>query len=86
MGSPAMWVGFIAFVLAMLALDLGLFHRRAHAVGVREAFWWSGVWIALALLFNAAIWWRFGSAPASQFLTAWLVERYVLGRTAAAAN
>ena len=40
-GSPWMWIGFIAFVLAMLALDLGVFHRQAHKVGVKEAGIWS---------------------------------------------
>jgi hypothetical protein len=44
------WVGFVLFVLALLALDLGVFHRKAHVVDVREALMWSGVWIALALL------------------------------------
>ena len=47
------WIGFGAFVLAMLALDLGVFHRKTHTVGMKEALTWSGVWIALALLFNA---------------------------------
>jgi tellurite resistance protein TerC len=45
------WAGFILFVLAMLALDLGVFHRKAHAVSMREALAWSGVWVALGLLF-----------------------------------
>ena len=46
------WIGFIAFVLLMLALDLGVFHRKAHVVGVREALAWSAVWIALGLSFS----------------------------------
>jgi tellurite resistance protein TerC len=74
-GSPGLWIGFIVFVLLMLALDLGVFHRKAHAVGFREALSWTGVWVVLALLFNAAIWWRFGPEPAVQFLAAWLVEK-----------
>ena len=49
------WGGFLGFVLAMLALDLGVFHRKAHAVGMREALTWSGVWVGLALLFNLGI-------------------------------
>ena len=44
-----LWVGFNAFVLAMLTLDLGVFHRRAHEVSVKEAATWSAVWVALAL-------------------------------------
>ena len=46
------WLGFIVFVLGMLALDLGVFHRKAHVVSVREALGWSGVWISLGLLFS----------------------------------
>jgi tellurite resistance protein TerC len=49
------WVGFVLFVLALLALDLGVFHRKAHVVEVREALMWSGVWIALALLFSVFV-------------------------------
>ena len=54
-GTPALWVGFTVFVLALLALDLGVFHRHAHEVGVREASVWSAVWIGLALGFNALV-------------------------------
>src|SRR5689334_16527416 len=74
-GTPYMWAGFLGFVLAMVALDLGVFHRKSHAVGFREALAWSAVWIALSLLFNAALWWRFGSAAALEFLTAYVVEK-----------
>ena len=49
------WIGFILFVLAMLALDLGVFHRSAHVVKVREALIWSAIWIALALLFSVFV-------------------------------
>ena len=55
-GSVWMWGGFTTFVLVMLALDLGVFHREAHEVRFREALTWSVVWVALALAFNAAIW------------------------------
>ncbi|MBI5386023.1 MAG: TerC family protein [Verrucomicrobia bacterium] len=68
------WIGFGAFVLAMLALDLGVFHRRSHTVGIKEALTWSGVWIALALLFNAGVWhWR-GHDKGLEFITGYLVE------------
>jgi tellurite resistance protein TerC len=49
------WIGFVAFVLAMLALDLGVFHRHAHVVSVREALAWSAVWVALGLAFTAFV-------------------------------
>ena len=64
-GSPALWAGFIAFVLAMLALDLGVFHRKAHEVSLREAVGWSAVWVALALLFNVGVYVWFGPDPRS---------------------
>jgi len=68
------WIGFGLFVLAMLALDLGVFHRKSHTVGMKEALTWSGVWIVLALLFNAGIWhWR-GGDKALEFLTGYVVE------------
>jgi tellurite resistance protein TerC len=74
-GNPALWMGFIAFVLAMLALDLGVFHRSAHVVRFKEALTWSAVWVGLALLFNAGIWWKFGAEPGVQFLTGYLIEK-----------
>ncbi|WP_224366554.1 TerC family protein [Hyalangium versicolor] len=74
-GSPLLWAGFIAFVLAMLALDLGVFHRQSHEVRFKEALVWSGVWVSLALLFNLGIWWHFGTEPGVQFLTGYLIEK-----------
>ncbi|MCC7382704.1 MAG: TerC family protein [Deltaproteobacteria bacterium] len=74
-GSPALWIGFIAFVIAMLAIDLGIFHRKSHVVGVREALIWSGVWISLALVFNAGVWWMFGAERGVEFLTGYLIEK-----------
>jgi tellurite resistance protein TerC len=74
-GTPWLWGGFVALVLAMLALDLGLFHRKDRAVGTREALVWTGVWIALSLLFGLFLWGRFGPDRALEFLTGWLVEK-----------
>jgi tellurite resistance protein TerC len=73
--SPWLWAGFTAFILALLALDLGVFHRKVHVVSVREATLWSAVWIALALCFNAVIWWLRGPDPALEFLTGYLIEK-----------
>jgi tellurite resistance protein TerC len=73
--SIFLWAGFGLFILLMLALDLGVFHRRAHAVRVREALTWSMVWIALALLFNAGIWIWMGHEPAMKFLAGYLLEK-----------
>ncbi len=74
-GSPALWIGFICFVLLMLALDLGIFHRKAHIVGYKEALGWSSVWIALSLVFGAGIWWKFGPERGLEFLTGYLIEK-----------
>ncbi len=69
-----LWIGFSIFVLAMLALDLGVFHRKSHTVGMKEALTWSAVWIALALLFNAGIWYWRGPDQGLTFLTGYVVE------------
>lgn len=74
-GTPAMWAGFVAFVLAMLAIDLGVFHRKAHAVSLKEAGLWSGVWVALALLFNLGVYLWFGPDRALEFTTGYLIEK-----------
>jgi tellurite resistance protein TerC len=73
--SLPLWIGFNLFVLAMLALDLGVFHRKAHEVSLREAAAWSGVWIALALLFNAGVWHFLGPQKGVEFLTGYLIEK-----------
>ena len=70
-----LWVGFNVFVLAMLALDLGVFHRKAHVVSFRESITWTVVWVALALLFNGGIWHFYGSQKALEFLTGYLIEK-----------
>ena len=74
-GTPALWIGFNLFVLALLALDLGVFHRKAHAVSVREALVWTLVWVGLALGFNAGIYYWFGSERALEFLTGYVIEK-----------
>src|SRR5690606_38270435 len=68
------WVGFLVVVLGLLALDLGVFHRSAHAVTIREAATWTVVWISLSLLFNLGIYFWGGADPAIDFLTGYLVE------------
>jgi tellurite resistance protein TerC len=73
--SPWFWVIFIAFVLLMLALDLGVFHRKAHVVSVAEATAWSALWIALALAFAGGIALYAGTHPALEFLTGYVIEK-----------
>src|SRR3970282_580206 len=74
-GTPLLWGACTLFVLCLLALDLGVFHRKAHAVGPREAVGWSLFWIALALLFNAGVVWWFGAQRGLEFLTGYLIEK-----------
>ncbi|MCU1231807.1 MAG: TerC family protein [Acidobacteria bacterium] len=69
------WVFFNLAVLALLALDLGVFHRKVHVVSVREALTWSAVWIALSLAFNALVYFWLGSGPALEFLTGYVIEK-----------
>ena len=64
-----LWIGFNAFVLLMLALDLGVFHRKAHVVSLKEAAAWSTLWVALALAFNYGIYHFLGSEAGLAFLT-----------------
>src|SRR5260370_24686167 len=52
---PFIWLGFLLLVLAMLAADLFIVHRKPHAVSIREALWWSAVWAGLAMLFTVFI-------------------------------
>jgi tellurite resistance protein TerC len=73
--SPWPWVGFVIFVLAMLAIDLLVFHRHSHAVRMREALAWSIVWVSLALIFCGGVWYFRGSGPALEFLTGYIIEK-----------
>lgn len=70
-----LWIGFNLFVLAMLALDLGVFHRKAHVVSFRESVIWTVAWITLALLFNLGVWHFAGSTKAVQFFTGYVIEK-----------
>ena len=69
-----LWIVFNVFVLGMLALDLGVFHRKAHAVSLKEALIWCCVWVSLALTFNAGIYIWSGPEKALEFLTGYLIE------------
>ncbi|MFM7677559.1 MAG: hypothetical protein ACKO83_01780, partial [Roseiflexaceae bacterium] len=85
MDSIWIWVAFNVFVLAMLALDLGVFHREAHEVSMREAVSWSVVWIGLAMVFNVILYFYWNdimptsdytpSDAALLFLTGYLIEK-----------
>jgi tellurite resistance protein TerC len=68
------WIGFHVFIFIMLALDLGVFHKKTHKVPVKEAVIWSGVWITLALMFNVFVYLEFGKIKALEFLTGYVIE------------
>jgi len=68
------WVGFIAFILTMLALDLGVFHRKEHEVKAREAGGWVAAWVTLALLFAGGLWRYEGGEVALTFVTGYVIE------------
>jgi tellurite resistance protein TerC len=83
-GNGWMWAGFVAFIGVMVAIDMLLLGRQgAHRVSAREAGAWSAVWIALALAFNAGLWWwldgelgrDIANQKALEFLTGYLVEK-----------
>jgi tellurite resistance protein TerC len=69
------WVGFLVLVLSLLAVDLGLFHREAHEVRFKEALAWSAVWIGLALVFCAGVFWFKGSQAGVEWLTGYVIEK-----------
>ena len=69
------WIGFHVFVLAMLALDLGVFHKKTHNVSVKESLIWTGVWVSLALIFNYGVYYFIGEREAYEFLTAYVLEK-----------
>ena len=68
------WIIFASAVLGLLALDLGVFHRKSHEVKIKEALVWSAVWISLALAFNAFVYFTRGSGPALEFMAGYLIE------------
>jgi tellurite resistance protein TerC len=75
MGTLPLWVGFNVFVLIALVLDLGVFHRKAHKIGIREALLTSALWIALALGFGFFVWHSFGAQKGLEYLTGYVIEK-----------
>lgn len=69
------WVAFNALVIALLALDLGVFHRDAHVVRTREAAIWSAIWVTLSLLFGLFVYFEFGKQAGTEFITGYLIEK-----------
>lgn len=73
--SAVLWTLFNVFVLGMLALDLGVFHRKSETITVKDALIWTGIWITLAMAFNLFIYYYFGKQHAIEFFTGYLIEK-----------
>ncbi len=69
------WIGFSLFLIIMLALDLGVFHKHSHVVEFKESIIWSCIWIGLALIFNGGIFYFAGYTKGMEFLTGYLIEK-----------
>ncbi|MEQ8425034.1 MAG: TerC/Alx family metal homeostasis membrane protein, partial [Cyclobacteriaceae bacterium] len=69
------WVGFNVFILIMLALDLGVFHRKSKEISVKEAFLWTGFWVILSFAFNVVVYYILGVDKAFEFFTGYLIEK-----------
>lgn len=70
-----LWIGFNLFILLLLIVDLKVFNRKPHEISIKESLVWSGVWIAISLLFNIGIFFWYGHGAALQFLTGYLIEK-----------
>jgi tellurite resistance protein TerC len=73
-GTPVFWTSFIVIVLFLLSIDLGLFHRHAHDVSVREAFFWSVIWVILSFFFGVWVYRSFGKQYGLEFYAGYLIE------------
>ncbi len=75
MFSDTMWIAFAVIVVILLALDLGVFNRKSHVIGVKEALIMSAFWIGIALAFNAVIFWQMGSQSGLEYTAAYVMEK-----------
>ena len=75
MNEGTLWIGFNVFVLLMLVLDLGVFHRKSKVISVKDALTWTAVWIFLAFLFNVFVYYQLGEEKAFEFFTGYLIEK-----------
>ena len=73
--TVVLWTAFNVFVLGMLALDLGVFHKKSAEIGIKDALVWTGVWITLAMAFNFFVFQYFGRQPAIEFFTGYVIEK-----------
>ena len=73
--TSVLWLGFNLFVLIMLALDLGVFHRKSEEISVKEALKWTAIWITLAMIFNLFLYQTMGKEKAIEFFTGYIIEK-----------
>jgi tellurite resistance protein TerC len=76
LGQPAwLWIAFLAVVIVLLVLDLGVLHRDDHEIGIRESLWLSLGYVAVGVLFGGFVWWQLGAQPATEYITGYLIEK-----------
>lgn len=75
MNQTFLWISFNVFILCMLVLDLGVFHRKSKEIGVKEALTWTVIWVFLAFLFNVFVYFQLGEEKAYEFFTGYLIEK-----------
>ena len=73
--SLSVWVGFNILILVLIAIDLGVLHKKSHVISVKEALLWSAGWIFISFTFNVGVYFWFGYDSALQFLTGYLIEK-----------
>jgi tellurite resistance protein TerC len=73
--SLTIWISFVVFILLVLLLDLGVFHKKSHTVGFKESMTWSGIWIAMAMAFSVIIYFWRGEEDFHLFLTGYIIEK-----------
>ena len=73
--TAILWTAFNVFVLGMLALDLGVFHKKSEVISVKDALIWTGIWITLAMGFNFFVYQYFGKQEAIEFFTGYIIEK-----------
>jgi tellurite resistance protein TerC len=73
--SPIAWLGFLALVVALIVIDLVVFHKEDHEISVKEATVESAAWIGIALAFGGVVWWWLGGSAAAQYYTGYVIEK-----------
>ncbi len=73
--SLTVWISFVVFILLILLLDLGVFHKKSHTVGFKESLIWSAIWVALSMVFAGVIYFWHGQEDTMLFLTGYVIEK-----------